>query len=221
MTQNLTGIPVLNRTFLLTGTYGEMFRILHTFAQRTYCDMEKSLVPDWAKGLKRSVTVCVQYYGSPCGEIILGSTGGLLCLCDWKGKDSAVKNMRRIIKTLNADVREENSPVLERAKIQLDEYFSGKRKSFDLPLHPIGTPFQKSVWNELLKIPYGETRTYMQIAQQVDNVKGVRAVAQAIGANGICIVIPCHRVIGSDGSLTGFAGGLDVKQTLLGVETVH
>ena len=182
--------------------------------------MEKSIVPDWSKGLKGSVAVCVQYYDSPCGKIILGSTGGLLCLCDWKGKDSAVKNMRRIIKALNADVREESSPVLERAEIQLDEYFSGKRRSFDIPLRTIGTPFQKSVWQELLKIPYGETRTYLQIAKQVDNVKGVRAVAQAIGANGICIIIPCHRVIGSDGSLTGFAGGLDVKKALLEVETI-
>ena len=172
----------------------------------------------WTKESRHSASVCVQYYDSPCGDIILGSTGGVLCLCDWKGKGSAVTNMRRIIKTLNADVREESSLVLERAKIQLDEYFSGKRMSFDIPLRPIGTPFQKSVWKELLKIPYGETRTYMQIAKQVDNVKGVRAVAQAIGANGICIIIPCHRVIGSDGSLTGFAGGLDVKQNLLGVE---
>ncbi len=172
----------------------------------------------WDNGLKCSVTVCVQYYDSPCGKIILGSTGGLLCLCDWRGKPCSAKNIRRIVNTLNADVREESTPVLERAKIQLDEYFSGKRKSFDIPLCPIGTPFQKSVWQELLRIPYGETRTYMQIAKQVDNVKGVRAVAQAIGANGICIIIPCHRIIGSDGSLTGFAGGLDVKQTLLGVE---
>ena len=78
--------------------------------------------------------------------------------------------------------------------------------------------FQKRVWNALLEIPYGETRSYKEIALKVDNLKGVRAVAQAIGANGICIIIPCHRVVGSDHSLTGFAGGLEVKRILLGIE---
>lgn len=88
-----------------------------------------------------------------------------------------------------------------------------------MPLHPFGTNFQKSVWNALLEIPYGVTRSYLHIARQVGNEKGVRAVAQAIGANGIGIIIPCHRVIGSDRSLTGFAGGLDAKRTLLRLET--
>ena len=126
--------------------------------------------------------------------------------------------MRRLVRLLNAEFVEATSAVLERAKIQLDEYFAGSRKSFDLPLHLVGTDFQKRVWNALLKIPYGETCSYKEIALKVDNLKGVRAVAQAIGANGICIIIPCHRVVGSNHSLTGFAGGLEVKRFLLGIE---
>ncbi len=162
--------------------------------------------------------LCIQYYDSPCGEIILGVTGGELCLCDWMGKDCAVKNLRRIVTTLNAELREESSPVLELTKTQLDEYFAGGRKTFDIPLHPIGTAFQKRVWRALLEIPFGETRTYKEIACQAASAKAVRAVAQAIGANGICIIVPCHRVIGSDGSLTGFAGGLGIKKALLDAE---
>ena len=162
--------------------------------------------------------VCVQYYNSPCGELVLASVGGELCLCDWNEKPCAGRNKNRLIRLLDADLREESSEVLLRAIEQLDEYFAGKRKSFDLHLHPVGTDFQKQVWDALLEIPYGETRTYMEIAQRVGNPKGVRAVAQAIGANGIGIIIPCHRVIGSDHSLTGFAGGLEAKKILLELE---
>ena len=157
----------------------------------------------------------VQYYDSPCGEIVLGSVGEGLCLCDWNGKPCAVRNKLRLVRLLNAGFKEEPSPVIERAKAQLDEYFALDRRTFDLPLHPVGTPFQKRVWDALLEIPYGQTRTYREIAQMVGNVRGVRAVAQAIGANGIGIIIPCHRVIGSNNALTGFAGGLEVKKKLL------
>lgn len=100
----------------------------------------------------------------------------------------------------------------------MDEYFNGTRKSFDIPLLPVGTEFQKRVWQALLEIPFGQTRTYKDIALRVDNLKGVRAVAQAIGANGISILIPCHRVVGSNHSLTGFAGGLNAKRILLDTE---
>jgi len=98
---------------------------------------------------------------------------------------------------------------------QLNEYLSGKRKSFSLPLKLEGTSFQKLVWNELLKIPYGTTTTYAAIATAIGNPKACRAVGRAVGANPIFIIVPCHRVIGSSGKLTGFAYGLDVKRTLL------
>ena len=162
--------------------------------------------------------VSFQYYDSPCGKIILASADGNLCLCDWAEKPCAERNIRQLARLIKADFKEERSNVLRQAEAQLDEYFAGERRVFDLPIHPVGTDFQKKVWGALLEIPYGETRTYKEIAQRVDNLKGIRAVAQAIGANGLCIVVPCHRVIGSDRSLTGFAGGLDAKRTLLRIE---
>ena len=102
---------------------------------------------------------------------------------------------------------------------ELDEYFRGDRRTFDVPLSPKGTPFQLAVWRELQRIPYGETRTYAQIAQSIDRPSATRAVGAANGANPIPIIIPCHRVIGSSGSLTGFGGGLDVKRALLALES--
>ncbi len=116
-------------------------------------------------------------------------------------------------------IRHISSPALKRAAAQLCEYFARRRTSFDIPLLTVGTPFQKRVWEALLEIPYGETRSYRQIARRIGNENGVRAVAQAIGANAVAIIIPCHRVIGSDGSLTGFSGGLTAKRTLLDLET--
>jgi len=101
---------------------------------------------------------------------------------------------------------------------QLDEYFEGTRREFDLPLAPRGTPFQLAVWNALLEIPYGETTSYGEIARSVGRPNAVRAVGQANGRNPIAIVVPCHRVIGSDKSLTGYGGGMDRKRFLLGLE---
>jgi methylated-DNA-[protein]-cysteine S-methyltransferase len=106
-------------------------------------------------------------------------------------------------------------PELER---QMAEFFAGKRKDFDLPLAPKGTEFQKAVWHELLKIPFGETRTYQQIANLLRQPAATRAVGAANGANPIALIIPCHRVIGSNGKLTGYAGGLDMKSRLLEFE---
>jgi methylated-DNA-[protein]-cysteine S-methyltransferase len=104
------------------------------------------------------------------------------------------------------------------AKRQLDEYFDGRRKQFDLPLAPDGTPFQRGVWNALMKIPYGETTSYGVLAKRIGKPAAVRAVGAANGQNPIPIVIPCHRVIGADGRLVGFGGGLETKQFLLRLE---
>lgn len=164
-------------------------------------------------------TICIQYYDSPCGELILASVDDELCLCDWNDWPCAERNKRRLERYLNAVFINETSAVLEEAKKQLREYFAGARKVFDIKIRSVGTAFQQQVWKVLCDIPYGETRTYKEIAQRVNNVNGVRAVAQAIGANGICIIIPCHRVIGSNQSLTGFAGGLDAKKFLLKIES--
>lgn len=112
----------------------------------------------------------------------------------------------------------EKTPLLAEAERQLTEYFTGQRKAFDLPLAPVGTPFQRSVWQALREIPYGETRTYKEIAEAIGRPKAFRAVGQANNRNPLMIVQPCHRVIGTNGSLTGFAHGTDMKQFLLDLE---
>lgn len=111
-----------------------------------------------------------------------------------------------------------NNPVLNQAAQEIKDYFDGKKVTFSLPLNPTGTPFQRAVWQALTEIPYGETRSYQDIAIAIGNPKAVRAVGGAVNKNPIMIVIPCHRVIGKDGSLVGFYGGLELKQRLLDLE---
>ena len=117
-----------------------------------------------------------------------------------------------------ADAMEQETPVIREAGRQFAEYADGKRKTFDLPLAPLGTEFQKKVWAALVAIPYGETRSYKQIAQQVGNPAACRAVGMANNKNPLPIVVPCHRVVGTNGSLTGYAGGLEMKEWLLALE---
>jgi methylated-DNA-[protein]-cysteine S-methyltransferase len=117
--------------------------------------------------------------------------------------------------------RDDHHPILIEAERQLHEYFASQRKSFSLPLDFNGTDFQKKVWAALLTIPFGETRSYGQIAQQIGHPKAVRAVGAANGRNPISIITPCHRVIGATGKMTGFAGGLSVKTYLLSLEGEH
>jgi methylated-DNA-[protein]-cysteine S-methyltransferase len=112
-------------------------------------------------------------------------------------------------------------PLLDKTQSQLEEYFSGKRRAFDLPLAPEGTPFQQQVWQALLRIPYGRTISYQEQAMQTGGARKTRAVGAANGKNPISIIIPCHRVIGKNGSLTGFAGGLELKRYLLQLEARH
>lgn len=119
-----------------------------------------------------------------------------------------------------AELKQDYShPILQKTEQQLLEYFSGQRKTFDLTLDFQGTEFQKSVWNALLQIPFGKTRSYKQIAESIGNVKAVRAVGAANGKNPISIIAPCHRVIGANGKLVGFAGGLENKNILLSLES--
>jgi len=114
--------------------------------------------------------------------------------------------------------RADDEPVLTQARAQLAEYFAGQRSEFDLPLAPAGTDFQQAVWRALLAVPFGATSTYGDIAQTIRRPSAVRAVGAAVGANPIGIVVPCHRIIGRDGSLTGYAAGLDRKVKLLALE---
>ena len=119
---------------------------------------------------------------------------------------------------LSSDNDENNDETINNAIEQLDEYLRGDRTNFNIPLLMVGTEFQKSVWSALLKVPYGLTSTYLQLAENVNNKKAVRAVASANGANAISLIIPCHRIIGSNGELVGYAGGLPVKKRLLELE---
>jgi len=116
------------------------------------------------------------------------------------------------------DVPLQHTPLLGEAQRQLTEYFARKRRTFDLPLAPVGTPFQRAVWQALTEIPYGQTRTYGDIARQIGRPKACRAVGMANHNNPISIMIPCHRVIGANGALTGYGGGLNIKKFLLELE---
>lgn len=158
-------------------------------------------------------------YESPAGRLMVGVQGGSVCLCDWVTGQRIEATLRRIRKFLPSSDASDDVALLEATRLQLHEYFSGIRSSFDLPIEPLGTVFQRRVWQALLQVPYGETSTYKEIALAVGSPRGVRAVAAAIGANPLSLLIPCHRVVGSDGSLTGYAGGLAAKKFLLQLES--
>lgn len=161
----------------------------------------------------------IQYYQSPCGELILGSFENELCMCDWTSEKRRAVIDKRIKSLLHADYEIGSSEVIEKAILQLDEYFTHKRKTFDIPLLLVGTEFQKTVWRELLRIPFGTTASYGELSKKLGNPKAVRAVAASNGANSISILIPCHRIIGSNRKLTGYAGGLEAKKFLLELES--
>ena len=162
--------------------------------------------------------ISIQYFDSPYGELVLGSFNARLCLCDWRYRKKRTSIDSRIKSGLNAEYSERDDVILEQAQQELDEYFNRKRKKFDTPLHTVGTSFQKRVWNSLLKIPFGKTLSYQQLAEEIGNRNAVRAVANANGANALSIFIPCHRIIGNNGNLTGYAGGVEVKAKLLKLE---
>lgn len=165
--------------------------------------------------------IYLQYYHSPLGELVLGESEGELCLCDWKYRRMRDQIDYRIQNGLQAEFKLEETDFLDEVKSQLNEYFARERTSFDLPLRFVGSDFQKSVWEKLITIPYGKTNSYMELSRALGDEKAIRAVASANGANAISIIVPCHRVIGSDGSLTGYAGGLNAKQKLLQLEGMN
>lgn len=171
--------------------------------------------------MKEKNIIKIRRYESPCGTLMLGSYGDKLCLCDWQVEKHRDHVNRRLKRVLNAEFEEGRSDIIEKAMQQLDEFFAGTRREFEMPLLFAGTDFQKTVWEELLKIPYGQTISYGEMARRIGMPKAVRAVANANGANSISIFAPCHRVIGSDRSLTGYGGGLDAKRKLLELEEIN
>jgi methylated-DNA-[protein]-cysteine S-methyltransferase len=163
-------------------------------------------------------SIHIQYFKTGFGELVLGSFDAKLCLCDWLFRKNRELIDSRILTGLNAAFKESESDVIILAISQLTEYFQGRRKKFDVPLLLVGTEFQKKVWKALLKIPYGQTETYAQLSERLNNSLGIRAIASANGANALSIFVPCHRIIGSDGKMVGYAGGIKVKEKLLFLE---
>lgn len=159
-----------------------------------------------------------QYYPTAFGELLLGSLDGQLCLCDWRYRKARESVDRRLQSKLNAHYVEKPDEVIDHAIKQLEEYFSQEREVFDVPLLLAGTDFQKAVWEHLQQIQFGQTASYLQLAERMNNPKAVRAVASANGANALSIFVPCHRIVGSNGELTGYAGGLEAKRKLLALE---
>lgn len=158
---------------------------------------------------------------SPLGRITLGSTNKGLCLLEFDDEKRINNHFNQFKKYWDVEIIEEETSITTTTKNQLAAYFLNQQTSFDVPLDLAGTAFQLKVWNELLKIPFGSTRSYKEQAIAVGNLKAIRAVATANGENRISIIIPCHRVIGSDGSLTGYGGGIWRKQKLLELETTQ
>ena len=143
-----------------------------------------------------------------------------LCALGIAENEGAISNIFFKDSKPSKDFKNEETPLIKKTAKQLEEYFAKKRKEFDIPLSPVGTTFRKKVWEALRTIPYGETCSYGKIAAMIDNPKACRAVGMANNINQIPIIIPCHRVIGHDGSLTGYAGGLDLKRKLLDLESL-
>ena len=163
----------------------------------------------------------IQHYKTKIGELILGSFDQKLCMLDFRYRRMRTTVDRRIKTGLDAEFVEQDDDILQQTRQQLDEYLALKRKEFTLPILTVGTDFQKSVWNALMKVPYGTTSTYLQLAKNIQNEKAVRAVASANGANSIGLIIPCHRIIESSGELGGYGGGIAIKKRLLKMERLN
>ncbi|MBS0325487.1 MAG: methylated-DNA--[protein]-cysteine S-methyltransferase [Proteobacteria bacterium] len=158
-------------------------------------------------------------YPTPLGDMTALFSEHGLCLLEFdRGTHGLAREWKQVEAARGGPPHTGASALADRLGGELAEYFSGRRRSFDIPLDLVGTPFQIEVWRALLGIPYGETRSYAEEARQIGRPSAVRAVAAANGRNKISVIVPCHRVIGSDGSLTGYGGGLARKRWLLALE---
>lgn len=151
------------------------------------------------------------YRYAPVGSVTIGERDGRINYIDFGDEI-------RFAAEIDGAYQREETPIIHRASRQLHEYFHGERQTFELPLLVEGTPFQRRVWEALQTIPYGETRSYKQLAEMIENPRASRAVGMANNRNRISIVIPCHRVIGADGGLVGYGGGVHIKEVLLRLE---
>jgi AraC family transcriptional regulator of adaptative response/methylated-DNA-[protein]-cysteine methyltransferase len=169
-------------------------------------------------GLEGATVVQVTRIATPLGPMIAGAATDALVLLEFADRRMLPTQVRRLRERLGAVFVPGSNPLAERAGEQLAAYFEGALRAFDLPLRMAGTPFQRSVWQTLGEIPYAETRSYAELARAVGRPAAVRAVGTANGANALAILVPCHRVVGADGALVGYGGGLWRKQRLLELE---
>lgn len=166
-------------------------------------------------------TIYTTTYESPFGTLLIGDYEQQLCLLDWKYRARRLQVDERVCNFLSARYVHQPTALHQNTIQQLEEYFTKKRNSFDIPLLLAGSEFQQKVWNQLLQVPYGKTVSYLELSRQLGDEKAIRAVASANGANAISIIVPCHRIIGSKGELTGYAGGLPAKKKLLQLEGIQ
>jgi O-6-methylguanine DNA methyltransferase len=162
--------------------------------------------------------ITVQTIDTPLGAMIVGTTDSAVCLLEFADRPTLARQMRRVAARRRAEVVRGAPMLLSRVQAQLDESFDGRRTGFDLPLGVRGTPFQEAVWENVRTIPHGETRSYAEIAQSLGRPEAARAVGRANGDNPLAIVVPCHRVLGSDGGLRGYGGRRWRKRWLLDLE---
>jgi AraC family transcriptional regulator, regulatory protein of adaptative response / methylated-DNA-[protein]-cysteine methyltransferase len=168
-----------------------------------------------------TIVVHVAEVETPLGTMVAAASDAHLLLLEFAHRRMLATQLKRVERAMRCVFESGESPVMAGLRAQLDEYFRGERRQFDVPIHAPGTPFQMRVWSELRRIPAGTTTSYASMAAVVGRPNAVRAVARANGDNRISILIPCHRVIGSDGSLTGYGGGLWRKRRLLEIEGVR
>jgi AraC family transcriptional regulator of adaptative response/methylated-DNA-[protein]-cysteine methyltransferase len=162
--------------------------------------------------------LAARWLTTPMGPMVAVASDRGLCLLEFLDRRMLETNFRALRTRVGKPIAPGQNAFLDQIERELAEYFAGKRRDFDVPLHTAGTEFQSMVWQQLQKIPYGETCSYQQLARAIGKPSAVRAVARANGDNRLAIVIPCHRVIGADGSLTGYGGGVDRKERLLAIE---
>ncbi|OKL48049.1 methylated-DNA--[protein]-cysteine S-methyltransferase [Boudabousia marimammalium] len=163
-------------------------------------------------------TIKVTYLQTVIGELVLGALGDDLCLLDYRYRKTRESVDLRLQLRLKAEFAERPSDVTAAAQRQVEEYLAGQRREFTIPYLTAGTAFQQDVWEQIALVPYGQTISYLELATRVGNPKAVRAAASATGANALALLLPCHRIIGSGGSLGGYAGGLETKRHLLRLE---
>lgn len=205
-----SGDKVINAAF--NNGYELLSGFNHSFKKATAVNPTKSII-------KNMITF--ERFSTPIGTMIGAASEKGICLLEFTDRRMLETELKQIRKHFKTEILPGKNQYIDKLKAELGEYFDGRRKDFETPLVTFGTDFQKGVWRVLEKIPYGETRSYKRQAEILGNPKAVRAVANANGANRIAIVIPCHRVIGEDGKLTGYGGGIWRKNWLLELERKH